>query len=452
MSELYKILFEVLFLHEYYLTDSDQTSVFDSGNIADPSGYLATRMLQDRPSVAGVLQFSVPAATRQVMSGQQMRIVNSYSGFQVAVRVTAATQSDGSVLYTPLVPLAGSCNLLFLIQPVGSELGAITNGRMQRTVPTSYFFSNAPVPGAKTFPVLSNPIPAKSATYAYEQGELLNDGNTIKAYYYDGKQAQYLAVSGDGFVNESDRALVGTGFTYSFQPKDAVTSASFALKDPTGAVLKTITATSIAPLGKVSLDFSQDAAGNPMPLVALPSAAVTDPILYSLVVTGNGGYSQTRPLIFYDDGPELESSWGLIQVQAAVSDSAFSLLDSSGNLLTRVQADGTVQAAPAFQVRCKSLFTFRKYINETGLSLSAPTSSLTSFLRQTGTKQAGFQLTSVTPVPLTYLPYFFSTNPKAASPNWVYLPAPAAGGAMDFSNNQLFSVIRVPESKLFPTS
>ena len=94
MTELYQTLFEVLFLHEYYLTDSDQTSVFDPANIADPATYLATRMMQDRPSVTEAVQFSPPPATQQVMKQQQMRIVNGYSGFQIAVRVTPSILSD----------------------------------------------------------------------------------------------------------------------------------------------------------------------------------------------------------------------------------------------------------------------------------------------------------------------------------------------------------------------
>jgi hypothetical protein len=449
ITELYKTLFEVLFLHEYYLTDPDQTSVFDAANIANPAAYLATRMQQDRPSVADVLRYSLPAATQQVFSQQQMRLVNGYSGFQVAVRVTASTQADGTVVYTPVTPLDSACTILVLLQEPGGGLEDITNGRMQRAIASAYFFCNTSVPGAKTFPVLSNPIPAKSATYAYEQGELLNDSNTIKAYYYDGKNPQYLAVSGNGFVNESDRVLVSSIFTWRFKPTDAVTNASFVLKDAAGTVLKTITATAKLPLTAVSLNFSQDAQGNVLPLVTVPGTAA---VAYSLVVTGTGNYSQTVPLVFYDDATELDASWGAVQIQAGVTDASFSLLDSNGNLQTRVKPDGTLQAAPSFQLRVRSLFRFRKYINDTGLSLSAPAASLTSFLQQTGSQQTGFQLTTLTPVPLTRLPYFFSTNPTATSPSWVYLPAPEPGGAADLSNNQFFSVIRVPESKLFPTS
>jgi hypothetical protein len=422
--ELYKTLFEVLFLHEYFLTDADGSSIFDAANIGNAAGYLSTKMKQDRPSVNGVVQLSATPATQAVLKQQQMRMVSCYSGFKVAVRVTAGKLADGTAVYTPFTPLAGTCNFSFV---VGNELGTITNSRMQRTLSGSYFFSNAPLPGAKTYPVLSNPIAARSTTYPYEQGELLNDGGTIKAYYYDGKNPQYLAVTGNGFVNESDRLLVGTSFTYRFRPTDAVSSASFALKDGSGNVLKTITSAATKPLGSVSLDFSS------LPLVTAPDAGLSDPLLYTLVVTGNGGYAQTLPLIFYDGG---NPGWGMVQLQVKVADAAYSLLDGNGNLPA---------STPAFHIRCKSPLLFRKYLNNEGATLSAPAAGLQPFLQQSGSA-----LMTIKPGPLTLVPYFFSTNPTASSPNWVYLPAPLPDGELDATNNQLSSVIRVPGSKLFP--
>jgi hypothetical protein len=428
ITELYKVLFEVLFLHEFHLTNSDQTSVFDAGNIGNAGAYLAQRWQQGLPSTLDGVTVGLPAATQRLFAQQQMRLVPGYSGFQVVVRVNAVKQADGSIVYTPVAPLDDLDSFVMLLQEVDGALSTISNGRMQRNTDGIYFFSNA---RAATFPSLSNAIPAKAANYAYEQGELLKDGKTVKAFYFDGKNSQFLPVTGDGYVNESDRVLVGTNFVYRFSPTDAVTDASFSLQDDTGKVLKTITAKTSLPMTAVSLNFSQ--------------APVSNWVGYTLKVTGTGNYSQTVPLFFYDDPPG--TAWGAVQIQTKVANSAFNLLDRNGNLQTRVKADGTVQAAPSFHLRVKSLFRFRKYINNTGLPLSAPAGNLSNFLQQSGS-----ELSTLTPVPLTYLPYFFSSNPTAKSPTWVYLPAPEPGGTMESNNNQLFTVIRVPESKLFPTS
>jgi hypothetical protein len=496
--ELYKTLFEVLFLHEYYLTDPDQTSVFDTANIGDPAGYLQTRMQQDRPAVTALLQFVPSQATQEVFRNQQLRLVKTYSGFQVAVKVMASTQSDGTTRYAPAVAMAANCNLAFLIQSPGEALSAITNGRMKREIGALYFFSNSPVGGTKSSQVLSNPIPAQvmDGSYVYQQGELVSNSQGIQFAFYPApvqapaagavavaaaagaaaasvQAVDFGFVSGTGFVNESDRMLVGLVFNYTFTDSTGVTNASFVLKDATGSAIKTINFAGTAPLVSVSLDFSEDAQGNPLPISVLPDAGLSDPILYTLVLTGTNNYSKTFNLIFYSGAGELSGCWGLIQLQATVSGAGYSLLDANG-LLT----------SPVFQIRCKSLPTFRRYQNNTGQRLAGPGTSLTNILQQTGT-----DLTTVQPVPLTYMPYFFVPNQwppaddaaggtaagtgtgvaasgaasggtaasgGATSPTpgaaTVYLPGPYPGGSMDFVSNQLLSLIQVPQSTLFPVA
>ena len=472
LASLYKVLFEVQFLHEYYLTDADQSSVFDPTNIKDTAGYLAARQQQNRPSATKAVQFVMPAATQQLFRNYGLRLVNTYSGFKVIAKVTATTLADGTTAYAPVVKLPVDCNLFFLIQPSDDLLGTTTNGRMRREIGSLYFFNNGAVGGAKTFPVLSNPIPAgvTNGSYAYQQGELaINNGKIQFAYYAtNNKNVQFGSVSGDGFANESDRMLVGLGFNYRFAPGDNVTNASFVLKDVSGTVIKTINMTAATSLGVVSLDFSVDAEGNLLPVHTLPDAKLSDPILYTLTVTGTGSYSKTFNLVFYDDA-EFSGSWGVIQLQTTVSGASYSLLDANGRL-----------TSPVFQIRLKSLPTFRRYVNNTGLAMGLAT-SLTNILVVNGG-----QLSTILPVPLTYMPYFFVPNQWANAPpagasggaatgasgaaagatgaaggtpaagaaavgkGTVYLPAPDPGGSMDLSNNQLSSLILVPVSPLFP--
>lgn len=439
IRELYKILFEVLFLHEYYLTDPDQRSVFDAANINDAGAFLDKRWQQGQPSTLDGVLVRMAAASHPVFARQQLRLVPGYSRLQVVARVDAKRRADGSVTYKPVVPLNNAVSLVLLLEDQGATLSEISNGRMQRNIDGTYFFSNAAVSGNKTYPSLSNPIAAKLAAYDYEQGELVKDGNAVKAYYFDGQESQFAAIAGDGFVNESDRILTGTSFVYRFMPTDAVTNASFALLDASGKVLRTITAKASVPLREVALNFSQD--------VAITTADGGDVIVYTLRVTGTGNYARSLPLVFYGNADELGSAWGVVNIRVGAADDVFGLVDAEGNLRTRVRPDGTVVSPPSFQLRVKSLFRFRKYVNQTGLGLTAPAGGPGAFLQQSGNG-----LTTRMPVPLTYLPYFFSTNPSAASPSWVYLPAPLRGGVTEFTNKQFFSVVRVPESKLFPTN
>ena len=498
MANLYRILFQVQLLHEYYLTDSDQTSVYD--NISTADAYVTARQEQGRPSVMQLLKVELPAATRDFFSAHQLRLIDAYSGFQVIGKVMRAGAAagvagaapggvaggapGGAVPYAPAIPLAAGANLFFLIRAPLGALATITNGRIQREINSLYYFCNSTLTGAKTYPVLSNPIPDRQSTanYAYQQGELVidkSDGGAVKfAFYNPAIKDMDFAPAGntDSLVNEMDRLLVGVTFNYTFRPEDGVTSANFVLKDASGKVIKTTTAGATAPLGAVKLDYSMDAQGNPLPLNTLPDAGLADPILYSLTVTGTN-YNKTFPLIFYGGPEELSGCWGLIHLQAVVAGPSYSLLDANGQLAA---------TWPVFQVRCKSMPTFRRYANSNGQPItmpkvtgttdtggggaagggaagggvagavgggaagavgggaaggptgpvpsgsgaadsSSPVPDLTDILQPTDNT-----LTTLQPVPLTYMPYFFKPKQFAPPPeetSGTAPPAPKGGTA-----------------------
>jgi hypothetical protein len=109
-------------------------------------------------------------------------------------------------------------------------------------------------------------------------------------------------------------------------------------------------------------------------------------------------------------------------------------------------------------------------VEETPTSAQNPLADLTNILQQTGD-----DVTTVQPVPLTFMPYFFvpgqwappqgatsGTAPPAGGgagaataqkpKGTVFLPGPDPGGSMLFEKNQLISVIMVPVTDLFPLS
>ena len=448
MKLLYQILFEVKVLHEYFLTNPDNTSVFQDATQTDRLAWLNDRYTKDQP-VLEDLGFGLAAATVEAFRNQGLILLNSFSGFQVAVQVTETIQG-GTVTYAPIVPLAPDFNMVILMQQPEGQFGLLTNGRLQRPVPALYYFSNEQTGSPKTAPVLSNPVPARVAGYTYEQGELSAVGSAVTICYYTGTTPNFITVPGDGFVNESDRLIVPTEFEYSFLPSDQVTQATFTLKDAGGNPVRSVTAGGAGTLDMVTLNFTTDPGPTAPPLVMLPSAKASDPLVYTLEVSGNGGYTRSLSLIFYDNAAELLTTWGVIQIQTAVTNSGFNLLDANGNLVTPVlpAPDSTTSPYPVFEIRCKSCYTFwRYYSDDPSKTLKAPTGSLTSFIQGTG----GI-LTTLAPVPATYLPYFFSTNPGATNPTFTYLPNPVSGTVIDVEGNQLYSNIWVPESGIFPVN
>jgi hypothetical protein len=447
---LYKILFEVKILHEYYLTNPDQTSVFQNAKQADRLAWLSTRFAKEQPVISEDVQFRLSSSMARMFKNQKLILLNSYSGFQVAIQVNEVPQSGGSVAYAPAIALSADFNMVILMTQQVGQFGLLTNGRMGRPIPSLYYFSNEKLTSAKTAPVLSTAISAQSSTYAYEQGELSDNGSAICTCYYTGTTPNFPTVAGNGFANENDRVIVGPEFEYMFAASDGVTSAQFTLKDAAGNTVRTIPAVGQGLLDAVELDFSDLLEASPPGLVTLPKAKASDPLLYTLDVTGNNGYARTLNLIFYDNPAELRSVWAVIQIQASVSNSQFNLLDSNGYLVQPVlpAPDAAASTYPIFEIRCKSRYTFWRYYpaspNET---LNPPGAALTPFLQP-----ATQSLTTLTPVPATYLPWFFSTNPTAPTPSWTYLPNPDPATIIEVDSNQLFSNVWVPESVLFPVT
>jgi len=313
-----------------------------------------------------------------------------------------------------------------------------------------YYFSNADLGQAKTAPILSRPISSQVPGYPYEQGELSASGANIELCYYNGSTQQFEAVPGDGFANENDRLVVARAFDYTFQPSDNVMTAQFVLKDQGGNTVRTYAISGTGALSTVALNFDDASNTALVPLVTLPRAAATDALLYSLEVTGNGGYSKTISLIFYDVASDLLSTWGIVQLQISVPNPAMSLLDGNGNLYAPAlpAPDKITTPYPVFEIRCKSRYTFWRYTSDDPTKeLNAPSGSIADFL--TGGPGS---LTTIYPVPGTYLPYFFSQNPAATPPTFTYLPNPEPNTSVEVDGNQLFSTIWVPASGTFPVS
>jgi hypothetical protein len=449
MKLLYKILFEVKILHEYFLTNPDQTSVFLATKQADRLTWLSNRYAKDQPVLSEDVQFQLPSGMARLFKNQKLILLKSWAGFQVAIQVNEV-QSGGTVAYAPAVPLAADCNILILVQQQVGQFGRLTNSRMQRPIPSLYYFSNEKLTSAKTAPVLSTAISAYSSSYTYEQGELSVEGSNIVTCYYTGSTPTHPPVVGNGFANENDRLIVGPRFDYTFEASDGVTTAQFTLKDGSGNTVRTTPAAATEPLESVELDYSDLLYASPPGLLSLPTAKASDPLLYTLDVTGNNGYTRSLNLIFYEQPAELRCTWAVIQIQTTVSNPQFNLLDNNGYLIQPVLPAPDVAAStyPIFEIRCKSRYTFwRYYPASPNEILNPPAAALTPFL-QTSAQS----LTTLTPIPSTWLPWFFSTDPTAATPTWTYLPNPDHSTIIEVDSNQLFSNIWVPESALFPVT
>ncbi len=254
---------------------------------------------------------------------------------------------------------------------------------------------------------------------------------------------QWQKINGDGFSGEQDRLVVSPRFFYTFRPADKVSNAVFQLLDSNGQVVDTRQVGNPSPLSMVLLDYSALLTAPPV-LVTLPRAKVGPTILYTLHVTGDNGYDRQAPLIFYQQDPLTPTMrpWGWIQIQTAVTNPDYNLLDANGRLITQTQPDGTQTAHRIFEVWLKSRFTYWCYKNDEGSTLKTPTPDLGFFLDLIGS-----ELITKAPRFLTYRPSFFhNTNDNT----YHYLPNPDPTALTEIDTRQFFSNILVPESNLFP--
>jgi hypothetical protein len=445
MPVIYKILVEVKVLHEFYLTQTDGQTIFNLPAQSDRIEFLRNQFLRSERNITSELFFDQPVILNKIFENYHLKLLPAYAGCKIAIEVKRQTLPDGTVVYTPKVPLPEDLNIFLLLTKINDTPDAYTNTRMKRTNNSVYYFSNENIPDGKTFPSLSNPISAFDAALAYEQGDPASFGpNDIREFYIDKNgNSQWLSVAGNGFVNENDRILFPRRFYYLFSAGENVTEAEVILKDKNGnpvvisrdqngGTKSKLTFKSANPLQKIRLDFSTGDAA------FVPSSQVSDDLVYMLEITDNNGVTKSSRLIFFEDDAVLRSSWAAINIKPRVVNTDFNLLDNSGFLITRRMPDNSIVPAPVFEIRVKSRLSFWRYIHDKKNKLK---NEHPDFLFVQNDN-----LVSEIPRPLTYSLTLF----KKPDNSLHYLPNPLPFHPVKLESNKLYADIVVPESDLFP--
>jgi len=445
MPVIYKILFEVRVLHEYYLTQADGQSIFNLANQNDRIDFIKNRFLQDDRSINSELSFTFPDSLKKIFDNYHLRLLPIYSGCKVAVEVKRQTLADGTIVYTPKVALPPGLNILLLLTKINDSPDGYTNSKLRKASNAAYYLSNENIPGIKTFPSLSNPISAFDAAVVYEQGEPASFGpSDIREFYVDkDDNDQWLNVAGTGFVNENDRTLFPLRFFYLFSTTENVTEAEVVLKnkdgnpivisrDQYGTTKSLLKFKGTSPLPKIRLDFSTGDA------VSLPGTSMSEDLVYSLEITDNNGITRTTPVIFFDHGFVQQNNWAVINIKPAVTNAAFNLLDGTGFLVTRQNPDTSIVPPPIFEIRVKSRLSYWRYIHDKKKKLK---NDHLDFLFEQGDN-----LVSLLPRPLTYSFTLF----KAPDNSLHYLPNPKPFDMVRMESEKIYADIIVPESDLFP--
>ncbi|HRN57341.1 MAG TPA: hypothetical protein PLL71_12860, partial [Agriterribacter sp.] len=111
MGVIYKILFEVKLLHEFYLTQPSGQTVFDLPAQTDRIDFLFTRFARGNRDITSELRFDLPESGRKTFQDHHLKWLPSYAGYKVGVEVQQQELSDGTVVYRPRIPLPGTLNM-----------------------------------------------------------------------------------------------------------------------------------------------------------------------------------------------------------------------------------------------------------------------------------------------------------------------------------------------------
>lgn len=437
MTTIYKILFEVQVLHEFYLTNQDNTTIFE-GTAAARQLFLNDRFLKNARSISSDLRYVVPPSMKAVFDKYRLKLVPGYSGFKIGIEVNPVILGGNIKAYRPVVTLPGNLDIQVLLLRKDHIIDIYTNRRMQTNIKTAAYFSNDDVPGAKTFPFLSNPVTAFDAAAVYEQGELSSFGvNDTRAYYIDnGGADQFLPVTAGNYYNESDNQLTTPYINYTFPTANTVTQAAFTLKDSTNATVQTIQCgNGVKRLYTTQLQFDITK------LKTIAGNTIDNTLFYTLEVNADGGYSNTHTLLFIKE-PAIDPKdiWGMVNIKPAPANAAFNIIDGTGLLLTRRDAANTVTVPPPiFEIWIKSRLSFWRYTNMDGGVLKTGTQADLLFFNNG-------QLISDNPRTHSYYPTLY----KKADSSLHYLPNPKTYEPVRVEGKRLFTEIPVPTSEMFP--
>jgi hypothetical protein len=444
----YKRLFEVQLLHEYYLTNAEETTIFHDMSKKDI--FLQKMLNENVPSVSNGISYEVPDAVKQIFENYRLKLVPGYAGFAAMAQVTEKILPDGTTVYMPRSPIPAEIGIIIQLKLKKFRLPAITNTRINKNISTTFYFTNQDLGSPKTFPVLSAPIAAFDTNYAYEQGELYAaiDGK-ICQYYVNDANPDFLVVPGDGYANTADELVVPLRFNYRFNDPDNVMKSKFELTDHSGKVVRSWSFTYKQPGKNQILDVGSSQRprldSSEEKIAALPLSTTIPANIYTLKVTINDTKDATYRLIFFDENQSLQDSWAVVVIKAFVDNPAFSLYEDDGYLKYRKMTDGTITHPPVFELRVKSRISFWRYINDRHSKLKLDNNS--PFLQRSGIKN----LVSKLPRTASALPKMFTVKDN----NGVilqkkFLPNPDSDERIMIEQGKMYSDIVIPVSDIFP--
>jgi len=382
MSEiLYKRLFEVNILHDYFLISADGSSFFEKSH-ADKEALLKSKLHHKMYNVADFFDLTFSEETKRSLSEYKLIYKKTALGFVVGIQVFEENIS-GAIVYKPRFILPNTLSLTFTINPLAAHFLSMTNIGLRPDLPANFYFTNKGKqvfnetgPSHKSLPISAIAERRQDGAY-YEMGTLLKFGNGLReALEFTNANTNDLnfwtKLKDKRYVTNADRILLPNIFYYPLKKEQNITQLQAILEDQDGNLIKSIDKNSAEPLQDVRLNFE------------VIDEAIDDPIkipegFYKLKIQENGGpeivYSVYLNETLYD-----KNDFGVLDIRLDETDSHFSLLDNDGFIKTRIENTGQKKSHPVFELRFKNRRTYWRYHNEADFQAGDVTGDLNHHL------------------------------------------------------------------------
>lgn len=413
-SIVYKKLFELRILHEYYLSKDDDSEYFSLTEL-ERNEILNKMLFYDRYDIWKDITIEPTQETLEILKNQHIRFVPQKMGFLLGIKVKPTITGA----FFPFINLEENLAFKFNIRVKNLNFRNYTNQRLQNNFPAIFYFSNDNSENTKIFPSLSSPAEQFKSGKTYEAGEIAQFGTDVKQAIIKtttNAAADWKIIDSIAISHEGEKIALPLQFSYGFEAGTNVLQADFTLKKTDGTLVKTISVTKTTPLDKVLLNFA--------PKSTEPEVKG----LHLLEVSGSNGFQDTRRIFFSDNYNAAD--FAILEIKTSATNTDFNLLNPDGSIIS---------VTPVYEIRIKSRNTYWRYFSSKGTSL-AVTPKTSPYLISDGGA-----LRSKLPIPMRGALYEFR-DPDPTVPR-VFLPNPSGFSLKPENDGRIYSDIYVSEIK-----
>ncbi len=355
---IFKRLFEVRFLHDYFLNIENQSFFMNTLTDVEKEERLQELMSIGQLDMREEIKICPTEKTKEHLRNYRLRFIQTPIGFFIGGQVKKNEPGDGSVTYEPFIPIGNNLEFSFHIYQVNPKFKSYSNVPLKKRIEAIYHFDNRN--GAdKTAPALSLPVQEVDEDIPYEMGELVMDvGQLLKGATedYDPDSGINLSnilesVEGEGLVNTNDRRLLPKKFFVRIPDSISLTEVTVELLDTVGNVINEKNIDTSGNVALISINLLKDDDGE---IVEVPDGT------YTLTISDDQGWELSRQVLLSEELYN-KNAFAALSIDTGETETGFKILESDGSLVERVNSAGVSTPAPRFELRMLSRRCYWRY-------------------------------------------------------------------------------------------